>query len=83
MTRQYSNRVTALGPIDKLAPVLKHSAAEEDASLSPQIGELAAQVLHPDYPIANTNPWNGREAHVNHFHVQFGVTKTMHWKELP
>jgi hypothetical protein len=83
LTRQYSNRSTVLGPIDKVPPAQRQAAADDDASPSPEIGELAAQVLHPDYPIANTSPWNGREAHVNHFHVQFGVTNTMPWKELP
>lgn len=83
VTRQYSNRETSLGPISLLPKPRVAAATADDAVASPDIGAVAAQVLHPDYPTANTNPWNGREAHVNHFHVQFGITNTMPWKDLP
>ena len=60
------------------------SVTSADALPAPEIGSSAHFMLYPDYPTANHGGSikNGRQAHVNHFHVQLGVTGTQDWKTL-
>lgn len=92
VAKEYSFGDKYLGPLDSLALKAETQANLEaaDAGDPPEIGSHAHYMLYPDYPKPTSPkkpgsdkiPKDGRQDHVNHFHVQLGETGTQDWKTL-